>query len=75
MLDPRGERRTDDEPNPVQFNPPQFNRGQLQEVYRAAAAYAAKERSDPFAFGRMLTHLKRGIANINEVISDSRPTP
>lgn len=35
------------------------------QMLRSAQAYAAAERSDPFALARALTHLRSGVASID----------
>lgn len=46
----------------------------VETTFRIAANYHAKANpSDPFAYARMLTHLRMGIETPAEVISDARP--
>lgn len=54
------------------FAPPRWTPTQLVELQRAAHMHAQRNPSDPFAFGRMLTHLKRGLANVADVIADNK---
>lgn len=39
-------------------------RNRYPSAYRQARRYAASNRSDPFAFGRKLLHLKNGIDDL-----------
>ncbi len=54
------------------YNAPTWSPAQFAELERAARTYAEHERSDPFAYGRMLAHLKRGIADVEQVSADNR---
>lgn len=38
----------------------------------AAKRHADANKSDPFAYGRMLTHLRLGLAELQEVEADAR---
>ena len=45
------------------YRKPVWSDTQLVEFNKVARNYADRNRSDPFAYGRALAHLKRGLAD------------
>ena len=75
MAEANGKRRKDRDLNDFsfpEFRPPEHTISQLKEISRAAKLHAERNISDPFACGRIFLHMKRGIANVGEVIADAR---
>lgn len=54
------------------FRAPELNPQRADEIERAARAYGERNASDPFAYSRMLCHMKRGIENPQEVVAALR---
>lgn len=50
------------------YRAPEWTHSHLAEFSRVAKAHAAQNPSDPFAYGRAFTHLKRGIADASELL-------
>jgi len=71
---PTNESRADDYSFPI-WRPPVFTDSQYTELRRAARAYAERNRSDPFAFGRIMCHMLRGFENASEVYSTATRKP
>lgn len=44
-----------------------------KELHDAASVYARRNASDPFAYGRIFLHMRRGIVSTSEVKSDAGP--
>jgi len=54
------------------FRAPDLSDARLAEINRAGRLYAERHASDPFAFGRIVCHMKRGIADPSQVAADAR---
>lgn len=50
---------------------PEMTSARLHEITKAATAFANRNASDPFAFGRIFLHMKRGIVAPAEVMADA----
>lgn len=77
MTQARGNSRK--EPRPDDFSYvklvlPEMTPQRFRELDKAARAYAERNRSDPFAYGRIFLHMNRGLASIADVLADARPT-
>jgi hypothetical protein len=58
----------DDDGRPLKpFRAPVNDAKRLSEIYQAAAVYREAHASDPFAYGRAVLHMKRGIDFPSEV--------
>jgi hypothetical protein len=75
MTSASGQRRKEPKPENYTYNftAPIWTPTQMNVLRRAASMHAEANRSDPFAYGRMLCHLKRGIEVPGGVISESKP--
>ena len=67
----RKEPRPDDFRFP-EYRAPELTSQRLSQIEKAAAAFAHRHASDPFAYDRILMHMKRGLAEPDHVLSDSR---
>jgi hypothetical protein len=63
MTSASGKRRTESKPEDYSFKytAPIWTQAQTDHLRRAASLHAQANPSDPFAYGRMLCHLRRGI--------------
>lgn len=77
MTDVSGKSRKDPRPDDYSYNfsAPEVTPQRHAEMVRAAKAHAANHLSDPFAFGRIMCHMRRGIANPAEVYADAKGIP
>ena len=55
-----------------EYRVPVWSESQLHEMHKAALVHAERHASDPFAYARILCHMKRGIANVQQVSADAR---
>lgn len=54
------------------FREPTMTPDRGADIARAAALHASADRSDPFAHGRITTHMRRGMALPSDVIADAQ---
>lgn len=54
------------------FSAPEVTPQRYEEFRRAAKLHADRHPSDPFAYARIMCHLKRGIVNADEVAAQAR---
>ena len=67
----RKEPRADDFSFP-EYRAPEMSAERYRACHNAATAFAKRHASDPFAYGRIMLYMKRGIFTPDEVRSDSR---
>lgn len=78
MKDASGTRRKDPRPDDYSYAPfraPEVTPERYREFHKAAKTYAQYEPSDPFAYGRAMLYLKRGILDPSELRSGPAPRP
>lgn len=78
MTDASGPRRKERDANDFSF--PEFRQVEMNAqresaIHAAAKLHASRNESDPFAYGRIYLHMKRGIANVGEVTADAKGIP
>lgn len=75
MTSASGKRRNESKPEDYSFKytAPVWTPAQTEMLRRAASHHAQANPSDPFAYGRMLCHLRRGIEAPAGASLDTKP--
>jgi hypothetical protein len=78
MQDASGPRRKDPRPDDYGYAPfvsPELTPERYRAYHKAAKVHAEYDRSDPFAYGRAMLYLKRGILNPDDLRSGPASRP